>query len=145
MSNIEFESSAVQSYLGNLQSVINRMAANSASSKTWCITLVSAVVVFASDKSKPDSVWMALIPIGLFFLLDAYYLNFEIQFRALYNEFVGKLHLGTAKLEDIYVMTPSMRDKSLWLSTAKAAASFSVWPFYSLVTVMLVILRSWIF
>jgi len=141
---ITIESTSVHSYLNNLQAAINRMATNSASSKTWCITLVSAVIVFASDKDKPDSVWMALIPISLFFLLDAYYLGLERRYRDLYNDFVRKLHSGTVMLKDMFVLIPNMKEK-LFISVFKAALSITVWPFYILITTMLIILRSWIF
>lgn len=144
MNNINFESSAVQSYLSNIQAVINRLAANCASSKTWCITLVSAIIVFATDKAKPDSIWMALIPISLFFLLDAFYLGLERRYRALYSGFVLKLHSGTVVLEDIFVLMPSAKEKE-FISLAKATLSISVWPFYVLITIMLIIIHSWIF
>ncbi len=49
MDKVNFESGAVQSYLGILQGVINRMASNSAGCKTWCITLVSATGYFAQS------------------------------------------------------------------------------------------------
>jgi len=42
----------VQSHLTILQAVIQRMASNSASSKTWCVTLVSAILVIVADKGK---------------------------------------------------------------------------------------------
>jgi hypothetical protein len=45
MKIVTFESPAVHSYLGILQNVIGRMAADSGSCKTWCITLVSAIIV----------------------------------------------------------------------------------------------------
>ena len=141
---ITIESTAVHSYLNNLQAVINRMAANSASSKTWCITLVSAIIVFASDKDKPDSVWMTLIPISLFFLLDAYYLELEQRYRDLYNDFVNKLHSGTVTIKDLFILTPSTKEKR-FISVIKATSSISVFPFYILITIMLIILRSWIF
>lgn len=53
MAEVNVESGAVQSYLGILQRVINRMAANSSACKTWCIALVSAIVVITADKGKP--------------------------------------------------------------------------------------------
>ena len=66
MDNVNFESGAVQSYLGILQGVINRMASNSAGCKTWCITLVSAIAVVVADKTNTSFIWVALIPIALF-------------------------------------------------------------------------------
>jgi len=48
------ESPTVQAHLGIAQAVIQRMAANSASCKAWCITLVAAILVIVADKGKPS-------------------------------------------------------------------------------------------
>lgn len=69
------DSSSVQSYLNTLQGIVSRMAGNSANCKTWCITLVSAILVAIADKAKPNYGWLALIPIVVFLFLDAYYLG----------------------------------------------------------------------
>ncbi len=144
MSQITVESSAVHNYLSHLQGAINRMAANSASSKTWCITLISAVVVFASDKEKPDAVWMATIPLLLFFILDSYYLGLERKFRTLYNNFVKKLYANNAVDADLFMMTPPSQPSTL-MATLQAMTSISVWAFYVLTLLLMVILRSWLF
>jgi hypothetical protein len=145
MTSINIDSSSVQNYLNSLQSIINRMAGNSSSSKTWCITLVSAIIAFASDKGKPDSIWVALAPICLFLLLDSYYLALERQFRSLYNQFVSKLHSDKVEAKDLFVLTPISDNGNIWMSTIQAIFSFSVWPFYGLICLMLGILRTWIF
>ena len=88
------ESPAIQAHLGISQSVIQRMAANSASCKTWCIGLVSAILVVVADKNKADYVVIAMVPTGLFFVLDTYYLALERCFRASYNAFIETLHAG---------------------------------------------------
>lgn len=56
----------VQSHLGLIQSVIQRMAGNSVSCKTWCITLVSAILVIVVDKGKSSYALITLIPTLLF-------------------------------------------------------------------------------
>ncbi|HDZ9313104.1 TPA: hypothetical protein RUZ05_003537, partial [Vibrio cholerae] len=68
------ESPSVQAHLTMLQNIIQRMASNSSSCKSWCITLVSAVLVIVADKGKPDYAWIALLPTVIFACLDAYYL-----------------------------------------------------------------------
>lgn len=144
MSTIDFDSGAVQSYLCILQSVINRMASNSAGCKTWCITIVSAIVVIIADKPKASYVWVALVPILLFFFLDSYYLGIEQRFRTVYNSFIKKLHSGTATIEDVYIVNPG---GGFWVtadSTFKAARSLSIWPFYGLLVVMLGIIYRFI-
>lgn len=54
---VQPESSAVQSYLGILQNIISRMANNSSNCKTWCITIVSAILVVIVDKKQPSTAW----------------------------------------------------------------------------------------
>lgn len=145
MSQLSIESSAVQSYLGNLQTAINRTAGNSATCKTLCITVVSALMVFAYEKNRPDSIGMSVIPITLFFVLDAYYLGIERRFRVIYDTFLHRLHARTAVAEDLFIMTTDTTSKTVLASTVDAALSISVWPFYLFVGLMLVILRTWIF
>jgi hypothetical protein len=74
-------SQAVQAHLGISQAIIQRMAANSASCKTWCITLVSAILVIVADKCKSQYALIAIVPIILFLVLDTYYLALERMFR----------------------------------------------------------------
>ena len=144
MSKVDYESGAVQSYLGILQGVINRMASNSAGCKTWCITLVSAIAVVISDKSNPSHVWVALLPISLFLFLDAYYLGLEQRFRDSYNDFIKKLHSGDAEIEDVFIVNPGGGFLLTMGSTFKAALSLSVWLFYGLLVVMLGIIYKYI-
>lgn len=141
MGKIDLESASVRTYLDILQGVINRMATNSASSKTWCIALVSAIIVVVADQGNPDYVWISVIPVTLFFLLDAYYLGLEKRFRALYDEFIQKLHTESAKLEDVYIVTPGTGVGTTISATIRACLSLSVWPFYGLLALMLIVIR----
>ena len=84
--SIDATSPSVQTHLGILQSVIERMAANSTSSKTWCITVVTATLIVAANKDKPDYTLFALVPTLLFLALDVYYLALEKGFRKAYNK-----------------------------------------------------------
>lgn len=120
-------SQAVQSHLTILQSVIQRMANNSASSKAWCITLVSAILVIVADKGKPQYAWIAVIPTLLFLILDAYYLGLELGFRNAYNAFIKKLHSEALSANDLFVVVPQGNQLTLF---ALSLFSFSVWPFY---------------
>ncbi len=137
MSTINYESGAVQSYLGILQGVTNRMAANSFGCKTWCITLVSAIVVIIADKSNSSYILVTLVPISLFLFLDSYYLGLEQRFRNIYNSFIKKLHSNSATIEDVYILNPGSGSWITLISTAKALVSVSVWPFYGLLILML--------
>lgn len=121
------ESPAVQAHLGIAQSVIQRTASNSASCKTWCITLVSAILVIVADKGKPNYALIAAIPTLLFLALDTYYLALERCFRQSYNSFIEKLHGGRIVAADLYAVTPT---GSLWRTFFRSFGSFSIWPFY---------------
>ncbi|MGI5858749.1 MAG: hypothetical protein ACOX8P_05430 [Tepidanaerobacteraceae bacterium] len=135
-------SEAVQSHLGITQSIIQRMATNSASSKAWCITIVSAILVIIAEKGKPKYAYIAIIPTILFLILDAYYLALEKAFRHSYNDFIDKLHNGTVVGKDLYVISPK---GNLFLTFLKAICSFSVWPFYITLIVVIWLFKSIIF
>jgi hypothetical protein len=141
---VTLDSPAVQSYLTILQGVIGRMASNSAGAKTWCIGLVSAIIVVIADKGEPRYVWIALVPIGLFFLLDAYYLGLERQFRKRYNDFIGKLHEGTAEVDDVFIVTPGAGLTGSMKAALVACGSVSIWPFYLLLALMLLAVHVWV-
>lgn len=118
---------SIQTHLGILQGVIDRMAANSASCKTWCITIVSAILVVVADKEKPQLAWVAVLPTFLFAALDIYYLAMEKGFRNSYKCFVEKLHAKTLAPSDLYSICPTRDGSKLqW----EAMKSFSVWGFY---------------
>lgn len=120
------------------------MAGNSASAKTWCIALVSAILVVVADRGTPSLIWIALMPIGLFLILDAYYLGLERIFRGHYNSFIEKLHQGSIETSDIYVVTPSESSGATLGSTFNAARSFSIWPFYTVQIVVLMAARAFL-
>ena len=134
---IDLDSPAVQSYLTILQSVIGRMASNSAGAKAWCVALVSAIIVVVAGKGEPGYVWIALVPVGLFFLLDAYYLGLEREFRERYNGFIRKLHDRTAEVEDLFIVASSDDLSTTLKNVLTAGQSVSVWPFYSVLGLML--------
>lgn len=70
-------------YLQMMQENITRMAGNSANAKTWLVTIVTGF--FAIGCSIIDLDWwllLAIIPIVVFWYIDAYYLSLE---RALRN------------------------------------------------------------
>ncbi len=132
------DSAAVQAHLNIAQSVIQRMASNSASCKAWCITLVSAILVVVADKGKPEYVLIAAIPTLLFLVLDTYYLALERCFRASYNKFIEKLHAGQVAAADLYAVMPT---GSIVRTFFGALGSFSIWPFYLTLGLMVLIVK----
>lgn len=132
------ESPSVQTHLGILQRVIDRMAANSTSSKAWCIAVTSAILVIVADKGKANFAFLALLPTLLFLGLDAYYLGLEKGFRDSYKAFVKKVHDETLTPEDLYAVAPEGDASSLQFQALK---SFSVWGFYVVLGLLIVLAR----
>jgi hypothetical protein len=136
--DIDPEAASIQTHLGILQNVIQRMASNSSTCKAWCITLVSAILVIVADKDKPDYAYIALMPTFVFAMLDAYYLALEKAFRNSYNDFISKLHSKSLTEIDLYSVTPKGDMSNLQLASLK---SFSIWGFYVSLTVLIFITK----
>jgi hypothetical protein len=139
-----YESPAIIKHLEFYQSIISRMANNSASCKTWSITLTSALIVLSIDKSN-ISIWISLIPILIFYFLDSFYLGLEREFRDSYNEFLVKLNTDAIEKKDIYkiVIKPRNFWFHLWLSISNLFA-YATFMFYAPIIAVIVILDKWI-
>ena len=92
---------AVKAHIDMLQGVISRMAKNSASCKSWTIPLVTAIIMLALEKGIVPTT-AAFIPLGLFYLLDCYYLGLERKFKDRQRDFIAKLNNGEDVSKDIY-------------------------------------------
>src|SRR5258705_13047093 len=68
-----------------LQSLITRMAGYGASFKSYCITVVTAVIGFSFTLHRPAVAALALLPVLAFGVADAQYLRVERRFRAVFN------------------------------------------------------------
>lgn len=73
-------------HLEIVQNVIGRMANNSFFIKGWCITLVSALLALESQNTNTKLITVTLLPLIMFWVLDAYFLKREHLFRKLYEE-----------------------------------------------------------
>lgn len=129
---LDEKSVVVQTHIEILQNVIQRMSTNSASCKAYSITIVSAILVIVADKNKPEYSLISILPTILFLALDAYYLALEKGFRAAYEDFVKKVHLGCVSMNDVYDLKISGK---MFLHQINAIKSFSVWGFYSILFV----------
>ena len=134
------ESSAVQTHLTIMQGVINRMAENSRSCKVWCVTLVAATLVLVARTGEPQHALIALVPTLLFVFLDSYYLALERAFISSHNAFVAKLQRDELERADVYRVIPT--GMGLRLVGRCLFGSVSIWPFYLLVA--LTILLTWL-
>lgn len=131
---IDVEKQSVLAYLNMLQGVISRMASNSASCKTWCVTLVSAIFVLAVGTENPGVLLVAWFPVALFFLLDAYYLSLERDFRGIQEDFLER---GDDK--DLFRLKPPPGYGHRLHATVTSMFSFSVYPFYGILAVALIL------
>lgn len=81
------EESLVQmrvAHLGMIQTIIARLSGFSANAKTFCITILAALVAVAFQKPVPELIWAGVAVPLVFALLDAYYLALEKCFRVMY-------------------------------------------------------------
>jgi hypothetical protein len=77
-------------HLTMLQEVIGRMASNSLALKSLAATVSAAIVALAATQSEQggDSSTVALVtllPLAIFWILDAYYLRIEKAYRELFD------------------------------------------------------------
>lgn len=76
-------------HLEFVQNVITRMNANSFQLKSWMITIVSALLALYANSEKLLYVLVAVVPVIVFWCLDAYYLKQETLYRKLYQDIVN--------------------------------------------------------
>ena len=132
-----FESSAVQSHISMLQGLINRMAGNSANCKNWTITLVAAMLVLLVDKKMQlPNAWLCLIPVGLFYLLDCYYLGLERIVIKSQKDFLNKFSKNLNYVNQLYRVEPLRIRCAQLCNTIKAMWSPSTTPFYLIVALV---------
>lgn len=71
-------------HLKMIQAVVSRLAQNSFQTKSWSVTVVTAILAFSSRSAQEATCALAFFPAICFWMLDAYYLREERLFRALY-------------------------------------------------------------
>ena len=77
-------------HLEMIENIIERMAKNSFQLKAWTMTLVVLIGGLAANDTERKFIIIAFIPIVVFWLLDAYYLRLERQYRILYKTVTEK-------------------------------------------------------
>lgn len=76
-------------HLEFVQNVITRMNVNSFQLKGWMITIVSALLALYVNSENVLYVFVAVVPVIVFWCLDAYYLKQEALYRKLYQDIVN--------------------------------------------------------
>lgn len=117
---------AVIAHISLLQGVINRMANNSASCKTWCITLVAALLSLAGATHTPGIITFSLVPVLIFGFMDAMYLAQEKAYRDLYKHIITQISNQSYSLTSVYDARASVSVKHF----CSSLMSWSVFPVY---------------
>jgi hypothetical protein len=127
-------------HLEMLQSLISRMAGYGASFKSYCITVVTAVLGFALTLHRPAIAALALLPVVAFGAADAQYLRVERRFRDVFN-LIRKEGWDVTPSFDINLTTAPAQ------SYLKAVTSWSIVWFYAPLAfgVLLAMLGAWVY
>lgn len=125
-------------YIDILQSCITRMANNSEKCKTWCITIVAALIVLSLNGEQGGCRYLIFIPIVSLWFLDAFYLYLEREFRSIYNKYL-ELYDGENIPDSTYKIDASGFAKCRWCKIFQQARSISIFPFYGFLTIALLV------
>jgi hypothetical protein len=130
---------AAIAHLTFLQGIINRLANNSASSKTWCLVVVSALLSLAGATHVSAIVTFALAPVVIFGFVDAMYLAQERAYRSLYSRIALAIRGGSYALADVYELKVPPLSFTSFIS---ALASWSIYPVY-LGLILIYVVAAW--
>lgn len=72
-------------HLEFIQNAINRMASNSFMLKGWTVLLVSALFAFFARYGVSSQMFVVIVPVTGFWILDGFFLSQERLFRSLYD------------------------------------------------------------
>lgn len=129
-SNISYNDTATTAHINLLQGIITRLANNSASCKTWCLSIVAALLSLAGTTHNPDLVTIALVPVVAFGFIDTMYLAHETAYRDFYTDVVKKIRANKYTTDDVFEAKgwPGLC-RFAWCFV-RAAASWAIWPVY---------------
>jgi hypothetical protein len=102
-------------HLEFIQNVITRMNTNSFLIKGWATTIVSALFALAAKDADFKFAIISYFAVPLFWILDAYFLSQERQYRGLYNK-VAQVDEGTTNTDFSMNASEFNEDKNTWSS-----------------------------
>jgi hypothetical protein len=115
-----------------IQDIIKRMAFNSFMIKGWAITLVVVTLLLKGNKYQ---VWIAFIPLLVFWFLDAYFLWQERLYRKLYDWVIN----NRLKTEEYLFDMNAYRFKDKVQSKFRIMFSITLGWFYGSIAILIVI------
>jgi hypothetical protein len=116
-----------------IQDIIKRMAFNSFMIKGWAITLV--VVTLLLKSTEKYQVWIAFIPLIVFWFLDAYFLWQERMYRKLYEWVIN----NRLKTEEYLFDMNAYRFKDKVQSRVRIMFSITLGWFYGSIAILVII------
>jgi hypothetical protein len=122
-------------HLEIIQQVVTRMANNSFLLKGWSVTLVSAILaIVASKDGLHKMVWVAFLPVLMFWLLDGFFLRQERLYRILWD----RVRTGDQETPTDFNMSTEgvAAEVSPWLAVC---FSRTLWIFHGVLTAILII------
>lgn len=122
-------------YLQFLQNNISRMNTNSTQVKVWCMTIVAALLAIFAETKNCLFLLICFIPVILFCILDAQYLQQEHKFIGMYNDYINE----KGNCPDVYAMPMKSYAKGL-KCFFKALFSWSVFPVYGLTLISIILI-----
>lgn len=126
-----------------LQANLDRMCQLSNTCKAWCIALVSAVLLFAIKEQQRDMLMVLMMPVGLFYVLDAYYLSVERELLALARTLAEKVRTKKVQMSDVFMIRTSKGRARLFLLAKAMFWSWSTLPFYGTIAGVIVWVAWW--
>ena len=132
-----FERSEVQHFISYLEGIINRMASNSANCKNWLLAIIAGcMAIQPSIHAAIGKICLAYPIIGLFCLLDSYYLGCEKYYRDMVKDFVNEVRKdGNQYLSCLYKFERRSFCDDV-ISVLSGLFSIATWPFYGTITVL---------
>ena len=126
-----------RTHLTFIEGVISRMNSNSFSMKGWMVTVVAALAALYAGSTAGNAevyLYIAILPVMIFWCLDTYYLQLEKKFRMLYDDTVA----GSVELYSMNI--DNYKDKVCYF---KVMISKTEWPVYIPVLALLVVAIIW--
>ena len=135
-----FEKSEVQHFISYLEGIINRMASNSANCKNWLLAIIAGCLgVQPSVQAVVDKIWLAYPIVGLFCLLDSYYLGCEKYFCDVMGDFVKKVRMNDGEyVASLYKFEKRTVGDDVE-SVIRRFFSIATWPFYGTIIALAVL------
>ena len=128
-------------HLKMIEDIITRMANNSFLVNGWTVTLIAALLIFADAKNNICFIWIAIIPIIVFWYLDSFYLQLERKYRQLYS-FVQQDYINIVKpdyKEQVPLFNMSTENVKV-TNIVRIMFSKSIIPIYSTILIVTLII-----